>query len=216
MPNRPSVAPYSRFHSFLACLRMLAESTPEDQEHRPRGHQRRRPEATDASRRFQRPPEPRSTWVDFGKVVTDGSVKINKEGRRLVLFPYPRDRQFRVGLDAPGAGVGRRPSAPCRCESSLQARGRTWAQGSSNGAGPTEAEPRDTGRGPLRGDLVIRNNVRVMAVSGEDGGAAASAPRDAAGCDHAPAPSHRQVGNHQRRRALLRHRPEARLSPRKA
>jgi hypothetical protein len=39
------------------------------------------------------------TWIDFGPVATDGAVKINREKDRLVLFPYPRNRPFRVSLD---------------------------------------------------------------------------------------------------------------------
>lgn len=42
---------------------------------------------------------PPGTWVDFGKVATDGAVKINRETSRLVIFPYPRDRQFKLSLD---------------------------------------------------------------------------------------------------------------------
>ena len=51
------------------------------------------------------------TWIDFGQVATDGSVKINKQTDRLVVFPYPRDRAFRAVLDlqqlAPGAQADR-------------------------------------------------------------------------------------------------------------
>ena len=51
------------------------------------------------------------TWIDFGQVATDGSVKINKQTDRLVVFPYPRDRAFRAVLDlqqlAPAAKVDR-------------------------------------------------------------------------------------------------------------
>jgi len=39
------------------------------------------------------------TWIDFGKVATDGSVKIQREPDRLTVFPYPRDKRFRVSLD---------------------------------------------------------------------------------------------------------------------
>ena len=39
------------------------------------------------------------TWLDFGKVATDGSLKINREANRLVIFPYPRNRLFRASLD---------------------------------------------------------------------------------------------------------------------
>lgn len=42
---------------------------------------------------------PPGTWIDFGPVGTDGSVKINRGPGRLVVFPYPRDRKFRVRLD---------------------------------------------------------------------------------------------------------------------
>jgi hypothetical protein len=42
---------------------------------------------------------PPGTWIDFGKVATDGSAMIRREGDRLVLYPYPRERRFRVSLD---------------------------------------------------------------------------------------------------------------------
>jgi hypothetical protein len=42
---------------------------------------------------------PPGTWIDFGAVATDSSVKINREPKQLVLFPYPRDKVFRVTLD---------------------------------------------------------------------------------------------------------------------
>jgi hypothetical protein len=42
---------------------------------------------------------PSGTWLDFGKVATDGSLKINREANRLVIFPYPRDKSFRASLD---------------------------------------------------------------------------------------------------------------------
>ncbi len=38
-------------------------------------------------------------WVDFGKVGTDGSVKISRAERELVVFPYPREKSFTVALD---------------------------------------------------------------------------------------------------------------------
>jgi hypothetical protein len=45
--------------------------------------------------------------MDFGKVATDGSVKIVREKDRLTIFPYPREKRFRASLDlkalAPGA-----------------------------------------------------------------------------------------------------------------
>jgi hypothetical protein len=53
---------------------------------------------------------PTGTSVDFGKLATDGSVKINRHPDRLVLFPYPRNTRFRVSLDlkalAPRAQAG--------------------------------------------------------------------------------------------------------------
>lgn len=51
------------------------------------------------------------TRVDFGKISTDGSVRINKEPSRLVIFPYPRDKAFSLSLDvvafAPKAKLSR-------------------------------------------------------------------------------------------------------------
>lgn len=38
-------------------------------------------------------------WLDFGKVATNGSLKINREPKRLVIFPDPRDKSFRASLD---------------------------------------------------------------------------------------------------------------------
>jgi hypothetical protein len=48
---------------------------------------------------FKAHTNPPGTWVDFGAIATDGAVKINREKDRLVLFPYPRDKKFRVSLD---------------------------------------------------------------------------------------------------------------------
>ena len=42
---------------------------------------------------------PPGTWLNFGKVATDGSLKVNREANRLVIFPYPRDKTFRASLD---------------------------------------------------------------------------------------------------------------------
>ena len=42
---------------------------------------------------------PKGTWLDFGPVGTDGSVKINLEPRRLTVFPYPRETEFRVQIN---------------------------------------------------------------------------------------------------------------------
>ena len=42
---------------------------------------------------------PPGTWFNFGKIATDGSVKVNHESNRLVVFPYPRGQVFGVSLD---------------------------------------------------------------------------------------------------------------------
>jgi len=50
---------------------------------------------------------PPGSFVRFDKLATDGSVKIEKGQRRLVIFPYPREQRFKLELDlmrlAPGA-----------------------------------------------------------------------------------------------------------------
>lgn len=54
---------------------------------------------------------PPGTWIEFGNVATDGAVKINRENDRLTVFPYPREKDFRVSLNlkalAPSADVAR-------------------------------------------------------------------------------------------------------------
>ncbi|MCL4216231.1 MAG: hypothetical protein KJ052_04395, partial [Candidatus Hydrogenedentes bacterium] len=42
---------------------------------------------------------PANTWIDFGKIATDGSVKININERELLVFPYPREKEFTVAVD---------------------------------------------------------------------------------------------------------------------
>ncbi|MBX7256435.1 MAG: hypothetical protein K1Y02_08740 [Candidatus Hydrogenedentes bacterium] len=42
---------------------------------------------------------PEGTWVDFGNVATDGSVKVEKRANELMVLPYPRDKSFTVELD---------------------------------------------------------------------------------------------------------------------
>ena len=60
---------------------------------------------------FKAHTNPAGTWIDFGAIATDGAVKINRETDRLVLFPYPREKAFRVSLDlkalAPTANLSR-------------------------------------------------------------------------------------------------------------
>ena len=54
---------------------------------------------------------PPGTWIEFPSLATDGSVKINREADRLVVFPYPRDQAVHVRLDlkalAPSVEPGR-------------------------------------------------------------------------------------------------------------
>ncbi len=54
---------------------------------------------TDAEADFTAHLNPAGAWIDFDKVATDGSVKIERERERLVVFPYPREKRFRVSLD---------------------------------------------------------------------------------------------------------------------
>jgi len=42
---------------------------------------------------------PPGTWVDFGPLATDGSVKIQRGPDRLTLFPYPRDVPIRLRFE---------------------------------------------------------------------------------------------------------------------
>ena len=42
---------------------------------------------------------PPGTWIDFGKVATDGSLMIRREANQLTIFPYPRDKEFRTSID---------------------------------------------------------------------------------------------------------------------
>ncbi len=53
---------------------------------------------------------PLGTWMDFGKLATDGAVKINREKDRLVIFPYPREQKFRLQLNIPELAPGADPS----------------------------------------------------------------------------------------------------------
>ncbi|MCL4691835.1 MAG: hypothetical protein KJ060_04905 [Candidatus Hydrogenedentes bacterium] len=61
---------------------------------------------------------PPDTWVDFGAIATEGSVKVNKGDRELVVFPYPREKAFTVAIDlarlmpgAPASAEGVRVTA---------------------------------------------------------------------------------------------------------
>lgn len=48
---------------------------------------------------FDKGLNPPGTYLDFGLLATDGSVKVQREGGRLVVLPYPRNRVFTVALD---------------------------------------------------------------------------------------------------------------------
>jgi hypothetical protein len=45
------------------------------------------------------------TWVDFGTLATDGSLKVNRGQDQLTAFPYPRNRRFTVELDPKVLGL---------------------------------------------------------------------------------------------------------------
>ena len=77
---------------------------------------------------------PPGTWIDFGKVATDGSVKINREAGRLVVFPYPREKAFRVGLDVKGL---------CPAAKVEGVRVRALAAGTQQDLGPAEFQWQD-------------------------------------------------------------------------
>lgn len=64
----------------------------------------------DAPLDFRARLNPVGTEIDFGKLATDGSVKINREQGRLVVFPYPREKVFRVRLDLKAFAAGVDPS----------------------------------------------------------------------------------------------------------
>ena len=53
---------------------------------------------------------PEGTVVDFGKIVTDGSVKVQKTADGAIVFPYPRDKEFTVKLKTAELKLGE-PSA---------------------------------------------------------------------------------------------------------
>ena len=53
---------------------------------------------------------PADTRIDFGKLATDGSVKIQREPDRLTVFPYPREKRFRVSFDLQALAPSADPS----------------------------------------------------------------------------------------------------------
>ena len=77
---------------------------------------------------------PPGTWLDFGKVATDGSLKINREANRLVIFPYPRDKSFRASLDL-------KALAPAAKRTKLQVR--ALAAGTQADLGPVDFKLED-------------------------------------------------------------------------
>jgi hypothetical protein len=77
---------------------------------------------------------PPGTWIDFGKVATDGSVKINRQAGRLVVFPYPREKAFRIALDV---------KALCPAARTGRFQVRALAAGTQRDLGPVEFQHQD-------------------------------------------------------------------------
>lgn len=71
------------------------------------------------------------TWIDFPTLSTDGAVKINREEDRLVLFPYPRDKRFRVSLNLKALAPSAEPS---------RVQVRALAAGTCQDLGPVEIQ----------------------------------------------------------------------------
>ncbi len=59
---------------------------------------------------FNKRVNPEGTMIDFGKIVTDGSVKVQKTAEGTIIFPYPRDKEFTVKLKTADLKLGE-PSA---------------------------------------------------------------------------------------------------------
>lgn len=68
------------------------------------------PGSADTEADFTAHLNPVDTWIDFGKLATDGAVKLQREPDRLILFPYPRDQRFRVSLDLKALAPAADPS----------------------------------------------------------------------------------------------------------
>jgi hypothetical protein len=54
------------------------------------------PEADFAAHR-----NPEGTWVDFGTIATDGAAKVERTAEGFTIFPYPREKKFRVSVVLP-------------------------------------------------------------------------------------------------------------------
>ena len=59
---------------------------------------------------FNKRVNPEGTMIDFGKIVTDGSVKVQNTEDGAIIFPYPRDKEFTVKLKTADLKLGE-PSA---------------------------------------------------------------------------------------------------------
>lgn len=89
---------------------------------------------------------PEGTRIDFGKVATDGSVKIEKGRDRLEILPYPRGRRFEVRIDL----AALLPAAdPARVRVRAVAAGARRGGAGTGGAGEG-GEPRDPGPADFR------------------------------------------------------------------
>jgi hypothetical protein len=73
---------------------------------------------------------PPGTWIDFGKVATDGSLMIRRAADGLTVFPYPRDNAFRASIDIKAV-------APAADLAKLKVR--ALAAGTAADLGPAEA-----------------------------------------------------------------------------
>ena len=102
------------------------------------------------------------TWIDFGKIATDGSVKIQRERERLIVFPYPRDKRFRVSLDLQALA----PSAnPQHVQVQALAAGTQQPLGAADFAWekrPPGVDRRHARRRPLRSELEIEHRSQVI------------------------------------------------------
>ena len=101
---------------------------------------------------------PPGTWIDFGRLATDAAVKINRQADRLVLFPYPREKTFRVALDVKGL-------APAANTSAIQVHALEAGSGQdlgsrriADGGRAADVDRRKTRGGAIRDYLEVKAN----------------------------------------------------------
>jgi hypothetical protein len=61
---------------------------------------------TPATADFKAHTNPAGTWIEFGPLATDGSVKVERGQRRLTVIPYPREAAVKVSLDLAKLSAG--------------------------------------------------------------------------------------------------------------